>query len=573
MIAANQTHEQKVNEYVDGVLDGTIVAGKLVRSACQRYVNDLDRIGDDDFPYYFDYDIAEQQCNFFPNVLVHTTGSYSDTPFTLFPWQAFVIWNLHGWRKIKDDFRRFKRAFISVARGNGKSALCSALAVQCFAFDYPVEVRAECYSFAVKSKQARIVFEESQRFIQKNKHLSKLCEMFKHNINIPSVNSRFEPMASEGHSLDGLHPHFVVLDEIHELQEHQRSVYEKIETSMGKRDQPLWVIITTAGTDESHLWMEEYTRAKNAVTRVTKSEHMFCYIAEIDDEDDELDESCWPKANPMLEYGVVKVDQLREMAGDAETDVLKRHSFRRYHANKLTTSLNRLISHDAWKAGSDKLPDLSDRECYAGYDAGWRDDLAALGFVFPLDEIDVGGQMKRQYAIRADVWLPDGCKRNLLVSPFKEWIDDGLLTVTQGNTTDIQAIFNCLEKRNEEYAIRVLAYDPNNAREFSTKAENEYGIETYGFQQTTKKYNEPIRELLAALAEGRILHGGDSLLAWCATNMAVKYDSADYVMPVKKRSQDKIDPIVAILMALSEAMYAEQGPSYNYYESGDLELI
>ena len=171
------------------------------------------------------------------------------------------------------------------------------------------------------------------------------------------------------------------------------------------------------------------------------------------------------------------------------------------------------------------------------------------------------------------MWIPKHGRRKILGDPWKTWIDDGLLYTTDGNTTDVQAIFNALRDRNDDYYIREMAYDKNNAMEFAIRSQNEHGIPTHGFGQTTKMYNEPLREFLLALAEGRIIHGGNTLLGWCTCNMAIKYDQAEYCMPVKQRSQDKIDPIVAIIMALGRAIMAEQAATLDYYASNDLEVI
>lgn len=559
--------KRTVMDYATGVVDGRIVAGKPVRNACHRFLTDLDR----DWEFYFSWDCAEDVVQFF-TMLQHTTGQYDGQPFHLYPWQQFVVANLFGWRQKSDDLRRFRHAMISVGRGNGKSPLAAGITLYCFGFDNPVEARAECYTVATKGDQARIIFDEVGRFIDRSKSLKAYTTKYRDYVEITSNYSKLRPLNSEGKSADGLIPHMIAADELHAWKDQHKELWEKLETAMGKRRQPLLLITTTAGSEESELWWDQHTFCCQVCDPDSgiNDERTFAYIAEIDDEDDELDEAVWPKANPMLEYGVVKVDFLRSLAEKAKTNAAIRHEFRRYHGNKLTTSSNKPITYQLWAGGNEELPELFGAPVHIGFDWGWRDDLAALGYCFPLGHVQVSeGEWKQRYAVAADVWIPEGSERDITREPWRTWIGDGWLRVTQGNTTDTMAIYDRMATVVEDYEVRSVAFDPNNAREFSTKCANDWGVETYGFQQSCQRYNEPTRELLTALAEGRIVHGGNPLLAWAATNMATKTDSRDYIMPVKQRSQDKIDPIVAIIMALSEAMFADRENVVSY-ESGSM---
>jgi len=558
-----------IDQYISGVLTGEVIAGKSVKAAGQRHLDDQSRVGVDGWPYYFDGGAADEAVRFF-SMLEHTTGSYDGVPFSLHPFQAFIISSIFGWKHSRTKLRRFRQSFVSMARGNGKSPLGAGVVLKCAVMDDPIEARAECYAVATKRKQAQIVFDEIRRFVERCEFLRDRIECLQWNLSVSANGSKIEPLSSEGKTADGLVPHVICVDELHAWKEEHRDLMEKLKTSLGKRDQPLLFIITTAGSDESDIWQEEYLAAKAVVERGndTEDDRKFVFIAEIDDEDDELDEACWPKANPLLGAGVVKIDHLRTMATQAETDPAKRNEFRRYHCNKLTSSITKPITRAIWAECSGQLPDLYGLSCHAGFDWGWRDDLAALGFAFPLESVDVGGEEKQRYAIRADVWIPDEGRRDIRTQPFARFIADGSLTVTHGETTDTAAIYETLERRGEEYEIRSLAFDPHNCREFSTRALNEYGIDTAPFNQTCGRYNEPLREFVNALAEGRIVHGGDGLLGWAALNMAIHSDTRDYQMPSKRRSVDKIDPIVAIIMAIGEAMFAASQGGGGTYSGG-----
>ncbi len=428
-----------VESYVDAVLSGERIAGQKVRDACQRHRDDLQRVSgtalaagedqhhgptqdgqecpsyEDDadaFPYRLDEQKAVQACLFF-QFLKHTDGEYAGQPFELKPWQAFVVWSIFGWVHRETGYRRFRHAFVSVGRGNGKSPFAAALLLLVFAFDSPLEARAECFTCATKTKQAGITYEQARRYIEDSRPLSSLVELYAHKMVIPSTRATLEKLSGEGKSADGLIPHCIVRDERHEWYgKALRKLDEKIITAMKKRRQPLLIDITTAGNEDSEMWQEDYDYLSLVVSRKTKIENdsRFVLIFEMDDDDDELDESSWHKANPMLEYGVVKIDGLREMAAEAEWNPTKRAELRRYHCNKFTSSAKMPITAEIWSKGNGELPSLFGRPCYQGFDWGWREDLAAAAYVFPLDWQAVEGDFdtvwKRRYAVILDCWIP-----------------------------------------------------------------------------------------------------------------------------------------------------------------------
>lgn len=545
------------------MLSGKITAGKAVIAAVQRYRSDLETAGDRG--WIFDTQIANDTLDGWPLLFQHTTGEYAGTPFIPYPFQAFLLWNVFGWRSKETGFRRFRDVFFSVARGNGKSPFGASILLNLFAADIPIESRSECYCVATMRDQAKIVFGECARFVERNKALQPLISVYKHELKIHSDDSILRPLASDSKNLDGLVIHGVIRDELHAWRPQHREMLEKLDTAMGKRRQPLAVTITTAGNDESEIWDEAYQFSSAVATQALEADTHFSLIYEIDEDDNPLDPAVWAKANPMLEFGVVKQGYLDSAAKKAQNAPEGLLSFKRYHGNRYVSSATKVISREAWALGNEPLPPLDGQRCYIGFDWGWRDDLAALARVFPLDEVKVGDQYRRRYAIECDAWVPRECKRDLQREPWASWIRSGLLRVTEGDTTDVDAIYEHTHRLTKRYEIGSVAFDPNNAREFSTRCANDWGLQTFPFLQAAKKYNEPLREFLAALREGRIIHGGNQLLGWCAQNLTVKEDEAGYWMPSKRRSRDKIDPIVAVLMALSECMFADR-PSRSVYE-------
>lgn len=552
------------------MIRGRIPAGKRLKAACQRYLDDLRNAKKKKI--YFDEEKANRAIDFAP-LLTLSTGEWNDQPLKLVPFQMFIVWNLFGWCRVSDGLRRFRRAFITMASGNAKSPLAAFLLLYCFAFDWPHEARAECFVVSTKQKQCRPVFDEIRRFRAKDKHLRKLIRELKTNLSIPSTGSKIEMLGAEGTVDDGMIPHVAVIDEIHRFKDHHRETLDTIKSKMGKRRQPLMIIITTAGDESSEVWEQEYAMAAKVVERGNRIEadDLFVFIAEIDDKDDPFDERCWPKANPMLEHGVVKLDQLRAAMAGAKIDPRQKNTNIRLRLNQMATSAVKAITSEMWSTGDKPLPDLAGLQCHAGGDLGWKDDLSALAYAFPLDPIEIGETLKRRIAVKLDVWIPEAGVRNLADEPWSSWIRDGWLIPTPGKITDVDTMYATIARRQEEFGIATMAIDPNNAREFGLRIETDLGIDAFWFGQTCGKYNEPTRELLSMLHEGRLIHGGNPLLAWAALNLILKRDSRDYVMPDKKRAKDKIDPIVAVIMALSEVLFAEQQPVADYYETHDVE--
>lgn len=559
----------KMRSYMDDVRSGRRIAGKREKDAVKRFRDDRKKSRTKDFRYRFDEDLADYACHFFES-LQHTDGEYHGQKFLLQPWQCFVVANLFGWVEKETGLRRFREGFVSVARGNGKSPLGAGIMMLLLTADIPFEHRAEVYCTATTRDQASIAWNQAKRW-------SESCDIFRDRVepfryHLQFGDSKFEPRSSDGKSADGLVIHGLLRDELHSWQEHQRDYYQKLSSAMGKRRQPLAVTITTAGTEESDIWLEEYSYATQAVDRdaPVTADRLFVYVCEIDDDDDELDSSVWPKANPMLECGVVKYENLVKERDKAKADPSFRPAFRRYYCNKLAYTSRKLFTAADWKKGSIEIPFDQVTEVFAGLDLGWVDDLAAVGYVAPLDWISVEGRSKRRYAVWCDSWIPAGSNRDLTREPFASLIRTGRLIRTDSESTDMEPIYESIEEVNNRWGIQSLAYDPANNKEMANNCQNHMGINTYSFFQSHQNYNEPLREFGIALSEGRILHAGDDLLCWTALNVVTDANHKDHKMPSKRRSQDKIDPFVAVLMAFSEALFSARQTKSVYETRGPI---
>ena len=572
MVTRCGKYERLFYQYLDDVRNGKRIAGKLERQAVARFDIDRERERiDASYPYRFNMRLAESSCEFF-ELFKHSDGEYAGRAFDLHGWQVFVVFQLFGWQSKSTGLRRFREAFISVGRGNGKSPFGALLILLAFCFDVPIEERAECYTAAVKRDQAGISFEAAKRFVDSSPLKGEYITITRKKLEIIRSHSTFEPLSSDAKSADGLNTHGLLCDELHAWTEFQRDYWEKLRTSMGKRRQPLWVTITTAGDEESLLWLEQQRLVESVLDPESKVEidSLFAMVFQMDEEDSEFAETSWHKANPMLEAGVVKIAYLRDEAEKAKTNPGLLLSFRRYHCNRLTRSANKAFTPELWDLGAQPIPYGQIKSAYAGVDLGWNDDLAGTGYVAPLGWVSVEGQSKRVYAVWSHCFIPAGTKRDITREPYRTWIASKRLVKTDSEWTDTAPIYKALNELNNTHGIKSLAYDPSNAREFALNCENELGIPTFAFAQKHAKYNEAFCEFVIALSEGRILHGGDSLLRWCALNVIEDVNNIGHKMPSKKRSQDKIDPFVAVLMAFSEAMFSERKKPSIYETRGPL---
>lgn len=232
-----------VQRYSDGILSGEIVAGREQIAAVRRHQDDLNRAKKNS-PYYFDQELAELAIAFLP-FCCHTGGEWIGTPFVPSPFQVFIVWNLFGWRRHSDKLRRFRQAYISIARKNGKSTFVAVLLILLFILDG--EPRSECYVAATKRDQAKIVWSEADRMIQNSPDLKPLVKQYVDRLELPHDKSFCKPVGSDSKSQDGYNAHAIVIDELHEWAKSHRGLWDKLRTCMGSRRQPLLLIITTAG--------------------------------------------------------------------------------------------------------------------------------------------------------------------------------------------------------------------------------------------------------------------------------------------------------------------------------------
>jgi phage terminase large subunit-like protein len=554
---------KKVDKYVRDVLSGRVVSCEATVAAVKRYLSDLERQNSDEFPYYLSLDAATACCDFFPHLLRHSIGKCAGKPFELEPWQLFGIWNVFGWKRCADRTRRFRRFFWTMARKNGKSTLGSGIAIlgamaDTNPFNGRPEDVAEVVLCATKKEQVqKVMYAEIERMRLQSEHVKGMSTAINQQITFTHNKGHIRCIGSDK-PFDGLNPHMVLMDEKHAWREHHRKFYDTMVTGSGNRAQPIIGDFTTAGDDTSLLWQEDYNYASGVARGDFIDETYFSYIFELDEEDDPLDESLWPKANPNLGVSI-GIDYLREQAAKAATSAVDLNRFTRYHGNRKVSSFSRFILPADWDELADTLSSWQTADAItAGIDLGGRDDLAAFAVVarFPLDE-DAEGNTIWQYEAFSRAFIVDETQRDLTKQPWAGWIADGDLTVCR---YVVAALRDELLKVADELGIRAVAYDPYNAAQLGDEL-SQAGLEVLKMPQNPFHFHEPMNELSAAIRERRFVpDNSDGILRWCALNMMTTENAQGKMMPDKRNSSEKIDAAVAMLMALRLAMLAPSRP-------------
>jgi phage terminase large subunit-like protein len=350
-----------------------------------------------------------------------------------------------------------------------------------------------------------------------------------------------------------MNPHLVILDEIHAYTHTHQDTYQTLQTGSGFRDQPLILTTTTAGDENSHIWAKEHGYAVGIAKGDIIDETVFSACFEIDEKDDALDPEVWPKANPSMLAGVLKKSYLENQAKIAAQSASDLNVFTRYHCNRLVASLSRAFDMDDLDPCFGALSDWADADAVGGgIDLGSRDDLAAFSLVARFIDGQMDDQPIYRYEARAWSYIAGNCKRDLTEQPWPEWISQGLLKV---ETHPIEALVGELIRHATELNADSVAYDPYQAQYLAETLELA-GVECASMAQNCAHFNQPIIDLRALAADGKLCIDDNPLVRWCFGNAIAVTNRQNQVMLAKRESKDKIDPAVCILMALRRAMLA-----------------
>jgi phage terminase large subunit-like protein len=521
--------------------------GKYERLCWEREERDHD----DPRHYHYDPLAAEHPITFIETLCRHHKGEWAGRPLLLEEWQKRIIRSVFGWKR-PDGTRRYRIAYIEVPRKNGKSELAAALGLYLLVADH--EAGAEVYSSATKKDQAKIVHDTATAMVRASPELKRFVKVFRNNLHVPRLGSKFEPLGADSNTMDGLNPHGNIVDELHAHKD--RGVWDVLDTAMGARRQPLTLAITTAGVYESEsIGWQQHDHAVKVLERVVEDDAFYAFIAAADEGDAWDCEETWQKANP--NYGVsVKPEYLAQQAQKAAAQPSFLNTFLRLHLDRWTQQLNRWITIEDWnqceremgrEATEQREADLLGRECFGALDLSTKLDISALVLWFP-----------ESSTLVPRFWIPEAniekrVKRDRV--PYDAWVRDGWMTATPGNVIDYEWIKAEVVALSHKYQIRELAFDPWNATQIATQL-GDAGLVLVEMRQGFQSLSEPSKEFEKLIVAHSLNHGGNPVLRWMASNVAVKRDPADNIKPDKAASSDRIDGIVASIMALGRAIVA-----------------
>ena len=500
--------------------------------------------------YYFDDEEADRVVDFVESELRHHKGEWAGQLFELDPWQRELLREVFGWFRA-DGTRRFRTAWVEIARKNGKTEIGAAVGVYMLVFDR--EPGAEVYSSATKRDQARILFDAGKAMVKQSGNLQRYIKTHRANMSCEALGSKFEPLGADGDTLDGLNAHCNLIDEIHAHKD--RLVYDVLVTSMGARRQPLTFIITTAGTyDPEQIGWLLHQKAEQVLEGVVEDESFFAYIAAADPDDDWRDPGSWEKANPNLGVSV-KREYMEEMARKAESEPSFLNTFLRLHLNIWTQQVTRWIAMEHWQACARKmrLELFKGRPCFVGLDLSTTTDITALALAFPPTEEG------EDWGLFTRFWVPEyrvqeEAKRG--VAPYDRWVQAGMMHETPGNVIDYGYITADIAKLADTHDIEEIAYDPWNATQTATELEAD-GYTMVEVRQGYASISEPSKEFERLVVSGKLHHPDNPVMRWMMNNVAVATDPAGNIKPnkdPKRGSRGKIDGVVAAIMAIARAI-------------------
>ena len=553
MVAKNYAADAK--RYAEQVVAGEILSCRWVQLACQRQLNDLARFKGKGSPYRFNPKLvdrdgrsfcpADNLCAFIER-LPHVKGPLAGESITLEPWQIFILSTVFGWVK-SDGKRRYRRSYIEVPRGNAKSTLSSAVALYMLAADG--EGGAEVYSLATTRDQARIVFGDAQTMARRSAGFRSrfAVNVGAHNMHVLASGSKFEALSAEGSTLDGLNIHFGCVDELHAHK--TRTVYDVVETGTGKRDNSLLWVITTAGSNRAGICYEARTFVTKLLNGVIEDDTQFGIVYGLDDGDDWTTENALVKANP--NWGIsVRPEILGPLQAKAMQLPSAVNNFKTKHLNEWVNADTAWMDMRAWDACGDSSLDIeafTGQPCWVGLDLASKTDIAALMLMFQHPEISDA------YVVFGKYYLPEDTVQAAGNSQYPGWMRTGRLTVTPGNVIDFGWIEADLLDLVSRFAVQAVAFDPFQATQLSTRMLAE-GLPMIEVRPTVLNFSEPMKTLEALVLQRKLVHDGDPVLTWMASNVVAHLDAKDNIYPRKERAENKIDGIVALIMALSRAI-------------------
>lgn len=542
-------------DYARNVVAKKVVAGKYIIAACERFLLD---IANESASFYFDISAAEKYLRSVQN-FHHVEGHWATPQIKYEPWQKWVWMNIMGFKMKDSGFRRFRVAHLEVARGNAKSTMASSAGLYFLALDNPNGNYIS--AVATKKDQARIVLDSARAMAKKSSsYLRKTgVRVLAHTLVHQASNSLFRALAADSKSMDGMKDVLAICDELHAM---DRDVFEVITSGMSKRKDSLVLCITTAGSDVHSIGYSQSSFAKKVATGEFVDDSFFSAVYTLDEEDDWEDETVWIKANPNLGISV-DIDSLRSKVEKAVVTPGDVANLRIKHMNQWISEANAFFDQNLWDKCANpnlKLENFKGKQVRLGLDLASHIDITSIGLVF---------RDKEKYYIFDKSFLPEDTVKGAKNVLYDDWVKNGHLVATKGAAINYEYIQAELLNFGKEHKVVECMYDAWNATETAQKLSDK--MEMVKVAMNVANFSEPMKKLDALMREGKLEHNGSPMLRWCLGNVVAKEDHNGNVFPRKSHEKLKIDPIVAILMALAGWIGDDTGDSV-YEERGFLKL-
>ena len=516
---------------------------------------------------YYDKELADYAVSFI-ECLCHTKGTWAGKPFKLLDWQEQIIRDLFGTVK-PNGYRQFNTAYIEIPKKNGKSELAAAVALLLCCGDG--EQRAEIYGCAADRGQATIVFDVAADMVRMCPALNKRCKILtsQKRILFAPTNSFYQVLSAEAYSKHGFNIHGVVFDELHT--QPNRKLFDVMTKGSGDaRMQPLYFLITTAGTDTHSICFETHQKALDILEGRKIDPTFYPVIYGAGDTEDWTDPKVWLKANPSLGE-TIGMDKVEAACESAKQNPGEENSFRQLRLNQWVKQSVRWMPMDKWDACAYPVNEemMEGRVCYGGLDLSSTTDLTSFCLVFPQEDED------EPYYVLPYFWVPEDTlelrvKRDHV--PYDLWHRQGYLETTEGNVVHYGYIEKFIERLGERFNIREIAFDRWGAVQMVQNLEG-MGFTVVPMGQGFASMSPPTKELMKLTLEKKLAHGGHPVLRWNMDNIFIRTDPAGNIKADKAKSTEKIDGAIACIMALDRAIRCGNDVSESVYDSRGLLFI
>jgi phage terminase large subunit-like protein len=533
-------YDKKYWDYAYRVVNNEIVACKYVKQACERYLNFFEK---------YDFRVKEvDKVISFIGKLRHFCGLHNGKPFTLLPYQIWIVAGIFGFYYKGTERRVTNYVYIELARKNGKTAFIMAICLYMLIADG--ENGSEVELVANSAKQAKIGFTMASNFLQTIDRKGKYFKRYRDSIKFDYKKALLQVLSSDAGGNDGYNSYAFCLDECHAQPDSR--LWDVMCSSQGMRQNPLAIIITTAGFNKFGFCYSYRNTCTEILGGVKKDDSQFAAIYTLDEDDDYTNPDVWIKANPSLGVTVLPT-YLEQQVNKAKNNTTLEVGIRTKNFNQWVNSSDVWLGNDILLNNTKtiRLNDYTDYNCYIGVDLSAVSDLTAVSVMIPTDD---------KFVFKTHYYLPESALYdNVNSETYKLWKRQGYLNITNGNVVDYDYVLKDILKVSDTIPINKIAYDSYNATQWAINATAE-GLPLEPYSQALWSFNQPTKEFERLLKMGKIVIDNNPITRWCFSNVTIKSDFNDNVKPVKTQDMQKIDGVIAMIEALGAYL---KEPQYN----------